>query len=271
VLAGFAVAMAGTLPWVVLAGLNSRLAPAVPWAAPVMAGYLWLFWRYLSGRGWPQSTADTRRERLRAGALAPRVWAWSLLATGLGFAGVIAVFLVVARLVRVGIRPPPEVSGFPVHSLIVALVMSAIVAGLVEEAAFRGYMQTPIERRHGRLVAALVVAVVFGLMHLTHGFLPVYLLANAAVSVVLSLVVSLTGSIRPGIVVHTASDIVVPVWMWTQRGHAAPPLVWQSGPDASFWIRCAAAAFIGGATVWAFQQLARAVGAPEESVTIAQT
>ena len=39
-------------------------------------------------------------------------------------------------------------------------------AGVLEEAAFRGYMQAPIERRHGPLVGMGVVAVVFTLAHL---------------------------------------------------------------------------------------------------------
>lgn len=44
--------------------------------------------------------------------------------------------------------------------------MGAPVAGIVEEAAFRGYMQAPIERRDGLVVAILITGSMFALAHL---------------------------------------------------------------------------------------------------------
>jgi membrane protease YdiL (CAAX protease family) len=46
--------------------------------------------------------------------------------------------------------------------------MSALVAGFCEEAAFRGYMQGPIERRYGPVVAILATGIAFGFAHLSH-------------------------------------------------------------------------------------------------------
>ena len=63
--------------------------------------------------------------------------------------------------------------------------MASIVAGVVEEASFRGYMQGPIERRHGPVVAILVTGSVFGFAHFTHPevtlILMPYYLAVAAI------------------------------------------------------------------------------------------
>lgn len=227
---GLVVSGAGTLPWVVLAGLNFKLLPSLPWSAAVMGCYLWLYWRYLNGWGWPHGTAVTRRADLRAHPLSGRLWRSSLLALMLGFGSVISIFLVVSRLVRVGFRPVPDVSAYPLPSVVGALLTTAVVAGVVEEAGFRGFMQAEIERRHGPRIAAWIVAIVFSLTHLTHGFLPAYLLANAAASFALSAAVSRVGSIRPGIVVHAASDVLIPFWMWSRRTHAPAPLIWQSGP-----------------------------------------
>src|SRR5690242_19695076 len=52
--------------WTALLAVNLATSPAIPWAVVVMAGILWLLWRYLGGAWLPRSTADARRERLRA-------------------------------------------------------------------------------------------------------------------------------------------------------------------------------------------------------------
>jgi membrane protease YdiL (CAAX protease family) len=47
--------------------------------------------------------------------------------------------------------------------------MAAVIAGVVEEAAFRGHMQVPLEIRYG-LWGTIVIAIMFALAHLSHGF-----------------------------------------------------------------------------------------------------
>jgi membrane protease YdiL (CAAX protease family) len=46
----------------------------------------------------------------------------------------------------------------------------ALLAGanLKHKSSFRGYLQRPIERRHGAVIAILVAGVLFGLTHFTH-------------------------------------------------------------------------------------------------------
>ncbi len=87
VLIGVAAAAAGTLPWAAMVSANTRYQSALPWAVPVMAMYLWVYWRYLvRGAGWPQSTADARRTNARANALPAEAWGLALVA-GLPWAG----------------------------------------------------------------------------------------------------------------------------------------------------------------------------------------
>jgi hypothetical protein len=60
--------------------------------------------------------------------------------------------------------------------------MGAPVAGIIEESAFRGYMQGPIERRYGLLVAILITGTMFAIVHLD--FTPIlwpYYVAVAAI------------------------------------------------------------------------------------------
>ena len=83
---GLAVTAAGTLPWVLLVAWNQRVFMCLPWAILPMTLYLWLYWRYLNGSGWPRTTAEVRRTSLRANTLSGDLWAMSLLAglVGLG-------------------------------------------------------------------------------------------------------------------------------------------------------------------------------------------
>jgi hypothetical protein len=37
--------------WGVLLVSNLRISPAIPWAVPVMAVFLWLMWKYWAGNG----------------------------------------------------------------------------------------------------------------------------------------------------------------------------------------------------------------------------
>jgi membrane protease YdiL (CAAX protease family) len=167
VLAGVGVLLAGSLPWVaVLAPLNLRFAPMVPWAAVPMAIYLWLYWEYVGGRIGSRETAETRRLSLRANPLPSTVWGLAL-ATGLaGFAALLAGLTMMARLAPMPASAALETpAGMPAPTAFLLLVMASIVAGVTEEAGFRGYMQGPIERRYGLAMGLLVNGVMFGVLH----------------------------------------------------------------------------------------------------------
>lgn len=64
-LSAFAVVIAGIQVWRYLIAANLAVSPRTPWAAAAMAAYLWLYWRYLNGRGWPRSTSERRQRDLR--------------------------------------------------------------------------------------------------------------------------------------------------------------------------------------------------------------
>lgn len=214
VVVGILVQIIGVMPFIVLAQLNLRHGAAVPWAALIEVGIVWLLWRYLSGAGWPASTAATRRRWLRAGAVDLRLIPATVL-TGLLYGltvGCLAVFsnlwMPLAPEAAAGIlafaRAPALTAG-------VTLLMVAVSAGVVEEAAFRGYMQVPIEERHGPLVAIGVVALAFALAHTPVGpILPVFVLGATG----WGLLAWLSGSILPGVIVHTLVDATFLFWIW---------------------------------------------------------
>ncbi len=264
VLTGLVLAAFGTVPWAILVSANTRHWPAVPWAVPPLALYLWLFWRYVRGAGWPRWNAETRRTLCRANRLPDDVWGMALLAGGIGLVAVVLLQGVTSRLVTLPRQRELDPSQFPLVTLLSWVVMSAAVAGVVEEAAFRGYMQGPIERRHGPVTAILVTGSLFGLAHFTHPevtlvLMPYYL----AVAAVYGALAHFTDSILPSMVLHAGGNLLSAFDLFSrgrsewQTSATPPPLIWESGADASFRTAIVAAMLAGAAAVWAYAALAR--------------
>ena len=266
-LTGGLVATLGTLPWAVLVALNVKHGSAVPWAVPPTALYLWLFWRYfVRGAGWPRSTAEARRNLARANPVPDEMWGMAIFAGLLGLVVVLLLQTVMSRLVTIPQQKDIDPSQYPVATVMLWALMSAVVAGVAEETSFRGYLQGPIERRHGPVIAILVTGILFGFLHFTHpevtlALMPFYL----AVAVVYGTLAYLTNSIWPGMVLHAGGNVFAAFDLFA-RGHSewqglgqGPPakLIWDTGADASFWASVSATLVVGAAAVWAYTALAK--------------
>jgi len=254
---GLLVLFFGALAWTAMLVINLKLTSSVPWAAGTLVLFLWIYWHYLNGAGWPRSTAQARHTNFRAHQLSGRTWFWALMTGATALAGAVALQGVFERLVRIPPLPFTNLSQYPSTTVLVVLLAAAAEAGIVEEAAFRGYMQAPIERRYGPGIAVAVVAVVFGCSHLANGFhellwLPVYFL----VGVILGVVAYLTNSILPGMVLHASLDAFRFLTAWRRGAVRQERLIWVSGADASFWTSLAAAVIFGVVAVWAYKKLA---------------
>ena len=269
-LSGGLVAALGTLPWALLVGANTKYWSAVPWAVPPTALYLWLFWRWTRGAGWPRSTSAARRALARANPIPDEMWGMALFAGLLGLVVVMLLQSVMSRLVALPQQQDIDPSRFPAWTVLLWVLMSSAVAGVVEEIGFRGYLQGPIERRHGPVIAILVTGILFGLLHFTHRevtfvLLPFYL----SVAVVYGALAYLTNSVLPGIVLHAGGDVVAALALfagghseWQGLGTGPPKLVWETGTDAAFWTSVGATLFIGTAAVWVYVLLARLRSTP---------
>jgi len=243
VLIGVGVLLAGNLPWApLLAPLNLRFLPSVPWAIVPMAIYLCVYWAFISGAIGPRDTAATRRENLRARRLPLPVWAAAIVTGLIGFGAVLALTAVMARLIVMPASQIVAPPSMPAATMIALLTMASVVAGVTEEAAFRGYMQSPIERQYGLTVAILVNGAMFGLLHFpTHpGAVVVMLPYYIAVAAVYSGLTWATNSILPALTLHVGGDIWSLTRLWAtgkpewQRSDVAQALVWDAGLDASF-------------------------------------
>jgi len=259
VLVGLLVLIAGNLPWSILVSANLQSTPSFPWAVLAMGVYLWLFWEYLRGRGWPRTTTETRRTKLRISPLSARLWQWSLLAGGSTFATLIVLLLFLERMVNISQDQFAALRSYPFFSVAAVILMGAVVAGVVEEAAFRGYMQVPIEKRYGLAVASIIVAIMFSLAHLSHGLsyalplVPFYLAGSA----IYSLLAYRTGSILPGVVLHISTDVLLGALAFREAISTAGPPTRPMGMYFGPWGSCAAVVVFATLGTWSFRRLAK--------------
>jgi len=261
VVVGIVVMLAGTLPRNALFAANLRVFPNVPWAVPLIAVYLWFFWRYLDGKGPPPSTAEERHASLRAIPLAPNVWAYALLAGGLAIVALVLALRLANRLVVLPSQQLPDMANVPRLTVLALLLAAAPVAGIVEEASFRGYMQGPIERRHGLLVAILVTGTMFAVAHLDFSLIlwPYYV----AVAAIYGSITYLTNSILPAVVLHTGGNIFSNLDLWLhgqaewQAAAGKATLIWDSGVDSAFWTSTIVLLGVAAAATLAYLWLAQ--------------
>jgi membrane protease YdiL (CAAX protease family) len=187
----------------------------VLWQLPVYAflempprlGMLWLaavagffLWCHAAPAGWATARARATgrvrpipaRARPLLAALAPVMSAgalsmWMLLgALGASTEGPLP-----RQIVEYGERP---------GGTLVLVVLIVALAPLIEEFAFRGWMQRPLERRLGPAPAIGLTALLFALAHLQPGGIPIRLAGGAA----LGYAVWATGSIWAGVALHVA-------------------------------------------------------------------
>jgi len=170
----------------------------------------------------------------------------------------------VNRMVVLPQQQLPDLSQVPRATVLALLLMAAPVAGIIEEAAFRGYMQGPIERRHGLAIAILVTGTMFAVAHLDFTLIlwPYYV----AVAAIYGVVTYRTGSILPAVVLHTCGNLYSNLDLWLhgqaewQAASGPATLIWSTGADAPFWIASLALCLVTAAMVWAYGRLARATG-----------
>ena len=264
VVVGCFVSGVGHEPAGVLFLANLQWWRTVPWSAPFVILWLWLFWQYFGGRWWPASTSQARADGLAAPPLSPRMWRWALVAGGLGMISIALLSIVLSPITpktfkvfySIFVRTP-----FP--TVVVEVITMSAVAGIVEEAGFRGYMQGMIERRHGAVVAIAVTTFFFVIVHFgdIQVLNPPRAFAIAVISVWYGILAHLARSIVPGAILHTLGDAfgVLMLWFYWKYGTIENRLLGYAAVSRSlvFWIYVAGLIVFTAASVWAFLKLAR--------------
>jgi membrane protease YdiL (CAAX protease family) len=211
VVSGCVIAFIGLGIWSGLLIAGMHFPHLVVLAVPLMAAVLFGGGLYLKYGAWPRTGRAFRSEgvRLNPVRLKPFLFAlaagWSTMAAGF------CLYIARRSLLGLGGEDPLLLPHAPLAVLLPGLVMAGIVAGVVEEVAFRGFMQGTLERRFGVIPAILISGFVWALFHLNHSYFGEAVLMwfgiFLAVATMLGTIAHRTNSLIPGIVVHSGFDI----------------------------------------------------------------
>ena len=252
-LVSLAIVAVGQGLWQPLSVANLHFHQEIPWAALVMAGVLALLLLYLSGRGWPHSTSERRRELLRWNPIPLRTFVLAVIAGVLALGAFGGLWIAVSDLAHLppGIQPKPV--GAPMTTLITLLLTSSIAAPLTEEAAFRGYATGILKKAWGsRSAAVLGATALFAAVHFLQGLDPLKLSLYFAAGLIFALVAEVTNSLYAAMIVHGLGDILgfTVLWPHDQQAHA------MGFADPPFAPALVALAIFTPAAVIAFRRLA---------------
>jgi membrane protease YdiL (CAAX protease family) len=252
----FAITAIGQGLWGVMAIVNVRLTPALPWSAIVMPVVLAGLGLFLAGRGWPRRGAKARRALVPLARVSRGAWLWSLAAGLASVAALAGLWTVFGSLVRTAPNLLPDAHGIPLWTALPMLLVGITAAPLTEELAFRGYAMGLL-RRHFGVVATLVISsLMFAAAHLTQGLYPTKLVVYFLFGLGLAVIVWRTGSLLPAMVVHACGDLTFFTCVWPHD--AGRRLITEGGADAGFY--AAAALTLVCAALWfvAVRRLLRA-------------
>jgi membrane protease YdiL (CAAX protease family) len=138
-----------------------------------------------------------------------------------------------------------------------AILVSALSAGICEEIGFRGYMQRPIEKHLRAPTAILISSVLFTLIHLTKdwstvGMVPIVFGAG----LLLGSLAWASESLIPCIIGHTLMDIGLFGYWWSQiAGTFSQQPIFAVGVDRWFYAECSALVVALTATLAAIVKL----------------
>lgn len=235
IILGFLVNIVG----VICVPVFTSLLP-LPAALIAIPSFLFLYWKFFSGKWGHKASKEVRKKYFRVRALSPDQWRWSMLATVflviLFQAGMVITF----RFIEFPAEQFTQVYGLdalPIGIAWGAIFFSALSAGLCEEAGFRGYGQVPLEQRYGPAVAILIGSVFFMVAHLHQAWAPPILLHIFGGGALLGLLAYTSGSLVPGIITHTILDIINFSYWWSDvAGKFEYQTLAQTGVDAHFII-----------------------------------
>ena len=189
--------------WSFIQGVVSLQRPLIAGLALVVVTMLFVWWHWLRPARLRRrrGPADLRLRKIPRAAVRPL--AGGIVVTGIALE---AMFLLHLRLLPVPAEDPfaemfamaNEPWGWlPLFLLIVVL------APIIEETVFRGWIQRPLERLWGPAPAVGITALLFALVH----FIPEYLPYYFVVGLLLGTLVVLTRSLWASIALHTANNV----------------------------------------------------------------
>lgn len=256
ILSGLLIALVAANVWPIL-----LLSLSVPLAALVEIVFLGLYVWWTTGGGPPRRTRDWRQKSFRYGPLSRERWLWGIIGAIFFAVAVHGSIVLLFRCVEFPLAAFRRgydlsfVSTLPLKWL--AVIVSAVSAGVCEEIGFRGYMQRPIEEHHGAMIGILISTIFFTLVHLSKawssaGMVPIVFGAG----LLLGLLAWSAQSLIPSIIGHVVMDIGLFAYWWTGiAGEFSARPLRETGVDGPFVIACATALVSLLVTLFAISRL----------------
>jgi membrane protease YdiL (CAAX protease family) len=241
VFGGILVGMIAANVWPIL-----LLKVGMPAAAFAELAFLALYVWWFAGGGPPVHFKALRADYFRVRSLSGAQWLWGVVAAA-SFA--VTIHAAIVLLFRAVPFPAAAFHQGYDFSFVgsrqmqwLACIVSALSAGICEETGFRGYMQRPIENRHGPVLAVLISSLFFMLIHLTKdwaliGMVPIVFGAG----LLLGTLARASGTLLFCILGHWIMDIGLFAFWWTQiAGTFSQRPVSEVGMEPIFFIECGA-------------------------------
>ncbi len=244
--------------WSALVAYNLATNPSIPWSVVPMGFLIWLMWKYLGGKWWPKATSEARSLLLRANPVSPKIFLWSFFAGILSIVALAAYWIVMFQLVAMPLNNLPDMSPYPLLTVVLMIAMGSLVAPFSEEAAFRGYCQVKLERQFPWYAAVILSSAFFALFHgPTQGFLLPKLFVYFLVGITFGVMAHLTNSLWPGIAVHVVGLASFFALIWPNDKYRV--LVRNGGADVWFYLHVAQAVIFTALAIFTFKHLARII------------
>ena len=263
IVVGIAIGLIAANVWPAL-----LLSLGVPLATVGELLFLVVYVYWAAGGGPPRRLRTVRADSFRASCLSASQWCWGLIAAGAFAAAIHAAIVVLFRIV-----PFPAAAFHHGYDLSfirsqplqwLACLISALSAGVCEETGFRGYMQRPIEERHGPAFAVAISSLFFMLVHLNKdwsliGMVPIVFGAG----VLLGWLAYASGTLVFPMIGHTMMDIGLFSYWWAQIAGTFPQRpISETGVDGAFVVECAAPVLLLVITLASIEKLRRLQHAP---------
>jgi membrane protease YdiL (CAAX protease family) len=258
IIGGLLIGMIAANVWLVF-----LLKLGMPVAAVAEIAFLTVYVWWASGGGPPARFRAVRADYFRVSRLRGAQWFWGIIAA-VGFAATIhAAIVLLFRLVpfpAAAFHQGYDLSFIPSRQMQwLACIVAALSAGVCEETGFRGYMQRPIENRHGPLIAILISSLFFTLLHLTKGWALIGMVPIVfGAGLLLGTLARASGTLVFCMLGHWIMDIGLFAYWWTQiAGTFSQRPISETGMDRMFRIECGVFAVALLVTIAAIARLRR--------------
>ncbi len=238
-----------------------------PFAVLAEVLFLLFFLWWTGGAGPPRSTKPIRSAAFRNKKLSLKQWCWGTVAAIFFAATIHASIVLLFRVVPLPIaafRHGYDLSFLPSQCFKwLAVLISAISAGICEETGIRGYLQQPIEQRHRAPIAILLSSLFFTIIHLNQSWAsPAMVPIVFGAGLLLGLLAWSSRSLIPGMVGHVLMDIGLFAYWWTGiAGDFTARTIAETGVDRGFIAALAAFVTSLSITLLAISKL-RGLGLP---------